>query len=53
VGRRAGKLALLYDLERIAALLTDGREPFYPDRDRLAFARHLLELGCQPPPAPE
>jgi hypothetical protein len=46
-----GKLALLYDLERVAALLRDGVRPFHPDRDRVAFARHLLELGCQPPPA--
>ena len=45
-----GKLALLYDLERVAQLLTDGTEPFHPDRDRLAFARYLIELGCQPPP---
>jgi len=45
-----GKLALLYDLERVAALLRDGGEPFHPDRDRLAFARYLIELGCQPPP---
>ena len=45
-----GKLALLYDLERLAALLRDGGEPFHPDRDRLAFARYLIELGCQPPP---
>jgi hypothetical protein len=44
-----GKLALLYDLERIGELLRDGREPFYPDRDRLAFARHLIDIGCQPP----
>ena len=48
-----GKLALLYDLERISALLRDGNEPFYPDRDRLAFARYLIEIGCQPPAAPE
>ena len=33
-----------------AALLRDGGEPFHPDRDRLAFARYLIELGCQPPP---
>jgi hypothetical protein len=45
-----GKLALLYDIERVSALLRDGNDPFYPDRDRMAFARHLLELGCQPPP---
>jgi hypothetical protein len=45
-----GKLALLYDLERFAALLRHGGEPFYPDRDRLAFARFLIDAGCQPPP---
>ena len=44
-----GKLAVLYDLERIAALLRAGDEPFCPDRDRLAFARHLIAIGCQPP----
>jgi hypothetical protein len=43
-----GKLALLYDLERVAALLRDGDEPFHPDRDRCAFDRHLIDLGCQP-----
>jgi hypothetical protein len=46
-----GKLALLYDLERLALLLRDGGDPFHPDRDRLAFARALIELGCQPPPS--
>jgi hypothetical protein len=46
-----GKLSLLNDLERIATLLRDGAEPFHPDRDRLAFATYLTELGCQPPPA--
>jgi hypothetical protein len=45
-----GKLTLLCDLERVATLLRDGGEPFHPDRDRIAFARHLIELGCQPPP---
>lgn len=45
-----GKLALLHDLERVSLLLRDGREPFAPDRDRLAFARYLIDLGCQPPP---
>ena len=45
-----GKLALLYDIERISLLLRDGNEPFHPDRDRLRFARYLIELGCQPPP---
>ena len=46
-----GKLALLYDIERVATLLREGDQPFHPDRDRLAFARYLIELGCQPPPA--
>jgi hypothetical protein len=45
-----GKLGLLYDLERISALLRDGLDPFHPDRDRVAFVRHLIDLGCQPPP---
>jgi hypothetical protein len=44
-----GKLALLNDLERLAALLRDGNEPFHPDRDRTAFARYVLGIGCQPP----
>jgi hypothetical protein len=45
-----GKLALLFDLDRVAALLRSGDEPFDPERDRVAFARHLLALGCRPPP---
>jgi hypothetical protein len=45
-----GKLGLLFDLERVAGLLRDGLDPFYPERDRAAFLRHLLDLGCQPPP---
>jgi hypothetical protein len=45
-----GKLALLYDLERLGGLLRDGREPFRPDRDRAAYVAHLIELGCQMPP---
>lgn len=48
-----GKLALLYDLERVSLLLRDGTDPFHPRRDRPAFARHLIELGCQPPPESE
>ena len=43
-----GKLALLYDIERVNALLRDGNDPFHPDRDRVAFARHLLDIGCEP-----
>jgi hypothetical protein len=48
-----GKLGLLYDLERVSALLRDGLDPFHPDRDRTAFVRHLIDLGCQPPPGRE
>ncbi|MDQ6836150.1 MAG: hypothetical protein M3016_08180 [Actinomycetota bacterium] len=44
-----GKLALLCDLERVAALLRDGSDPFSPERDHPAFVRHLRTLGCQPP----
>jgi len=44
-----GKLALLYDLERIATLLRDGNDPFHPERDRMAFVRHLVEIGCEHP----
>ena len=46
-----GKLALLFDLDRITALLRDGLDPFDPMRDRQPFLRHLIELGCQPPPS--
>jgi hypothetical protein len=44
-----GKLSLLYDLERVAALLRDGGEPFYPDRDRGAFTLYLSAIGCVEP----
>ena len=44
-----GKLALLFDLERIASLLRAGHDPFNPERDREAFLSHLLRIGCQPP----
>jgi hypothetical protein len=46
-----GKLALLFELERLAGLLRDGNEPFAPDRHRAAFARHLIDIGGQPPPS--
>ena len=44
-----GKLALLYELGRARELLR-GHDPFHPDRDRAAFARFLVDSGCQPPP---
>ena len=43
-----GKLALLFDLERVAALLRDGDQPFHPERDRAAFTSDIAELGCSP-----
>jgi hypothetical protein len=43
-----GKLALLFDLERVASLLREGLDPFHPQRDRSAFEAYLIELGCQP-----
>jgi hypothetical protein len=46
-----GKLALLYDLERVSELLRDGVDPFSPQRDRDRFIRYLFELGCEPPAA--
>jgi hypothetical protein len=44
-----GKLALLYDLERVRELIR-GAEPFHPDRDRAAFNSFLIDAGCRPPP---
>ena len=44
-----GKLTLLYDLERVAGMLRDGNDPFYPDRDRQAFKRFLAALGGHGP----
>ncbi len=46
-----GKLALLYDLDRIAVLLRDGGDPFVPERDRAGYVRHLLTIDCRPPPS--
>ena len=45
-----GKLALLFELERLEPILRDGNQPFVPRRDVEEFAAHLSELGCQPPP---
>jgi len=39
-----GKLALLYDLERVSALLREGEGPFDPERDRPEFNRFLESL---------
>jgi len=44
-----GKLALLYDLEHVTALLRAGSDPFVPTRDRPAFESHLVSLGCAAP----
>ncbi|HLH64629.1 MAG TPA: hypothetical protein VKV27_02920 [Solirubrobacteraceae bacterium] len=47
-----GKLALLFDIDHVSTLLRAGADPFDPGRDRTAFVRHLVKLGCQPPPGP-
>ena len=41
-----GKLQLLYDLDRIRALLNAGEDVFDPARDEAAFTEHLAFLGC-------
>ncbi|MGN6169742.1 MAG: hypothetical protein ACTHQQ_16455 [Solirubrobacteraceae bacterium] len=43
-----GKLALLFDLPRVAELLRPGLQAFAPDRDRPEFDRYVSELGRQP-----
>jgi len=48
-----GKLALLYDLQRVAELLREGLDPFHPERDRAAFASFLVDIGCRPPTGDE
>jgi hypothetical protein len=47
-GDPPGKLQLLYDLERIRALLQAGEGVFDPDRDRDAFNQHLAAIKCEP-----
>jgi hypothetical protein len=37
-----GKLALLFDLERVGALLRDGTEPFNRERDEPLFVEYVL-----------
>jgi len=44
-----GKLALLFELDRINGLLREGGEPFNPSRDREAFLTHAVAVGCQRP----
>lgn len=46
-----GKLALLFDLERVRGALREGLDPFAPERDRDEFDAHLRALGCAPPAA--
>lgn len=51
-----GKLSLLFDLDRVARLLGEGddedrRRAFDQGADLLGFTRHLIKLGCTPPPA--
>jgi hypothetical protein len=44
-----GKLALLYDLQRIAELLRPGLQAFSPERDRGEFERYVRDLERGPP----
>jgi hypothetical protein len=37
--------ALLYDLERVARLLSERSDPFDPERDRRRFEHHLLDIA--------
>ncbi len=48
-----GKLALLYDLERVAALLREGLGPFDPERDRPEFERFLRSIPRSDEPTAE
>lgn len=45
-----GKLALLFDLQRVAELLRPGLQAFAPDRDRGEFELYIAELGRDPSP---
>jgi hypothetical protein len=42
------KLQLLFDLDRVRGLLRAGEDVFDTARDRAAFDRHLLAIGCEP-----
>jgi hypothetical protein len=44
-----GKLQLLWELERLRAILRAGDHAFDPDRDRPAFDRHLDAVEHPPP----
>jgi hypothetical protein len=48
------KLELLHEIGRLGTLLgraLEGSDPFHPDRDRMAYARHAVEVrGAQLPP---
>jgi hypothetical protein len=41
-----GKLQLLWELERLRAVLRGGEEAFHPARDRAAYERHLDAMGA-------
>lgn len=41
-----GKLALIYELERLDPLLRDGHGPLHPERDRPLFDRYVMEVIC-------
>jgi hypothetical protein len=43
-----GKLALLFELERVSVVLREGLEPFHPQRDRALFDRFLAAIEDPP-----
>ncbi len=48
----SGKLLALYDLERVNAMLADGRAPFVAADERTAFLAYLAAIGCRRPESP-
>ncbi len=47
-----GKLQLLWEIERLRAVLRGGEEAFHPARDRAAYERHLASIGADGDPDP-
>jgi hypothetical protein len=45
-----GKLQLLWEIERLRAVLRGGEEAFHPARDRAAYERHLASIGADGDP---
>jgi hypothetical protein len=41
------KLQLIFELDRVRALLRGGESVFHPERDQEPFEQHLRKLGCE------